>query len=68
MTAIESSNLAAADYNPFGAVLTIQFHSGGTYEYYEVPPQVFDGLTAAESPGRFHHLHIKHRYPYRRLL
>jgi hypothetical protein len=56
------------DYEPWSGTLTITFRSGAVYEYYGVPPSVCDGLLAAESPGRFHHTHIKYNYSHKRIL
>lgn len=67
LTTLQSSNLRAAAYDEWTATLTIEFHSGAVYEYSSVPPEVYDGLLAAESPGRFHHLFIKNRFSFTRL-
>lgn len=67
MISVRSSNLKAVDFNPLTLTLTIQFRNGGVYEYYNVPQNVFDGLLAAPSKGRFHHRHIKERYPYTKI-
>ena len=66
MTPVHSSNLAAVGYS-FGGRLTIEFHSGGLYQYWQVPPSVYAGLMRAESHGKYFHAWIKNRYPYRRL-
>lgn len=66
VTAVQSSNLAAIDYD-WSGTLTIAFHSGGVYEYYQVPPSEYHGLMNAGSHGRYFHAHIKNRYPYRRI-
>lgn len=66
MIRVASSNLWAVDYNPQTRTLTIQFRSGRIYEYYNVPQNVFDGLLAAPSKGRYHHRYIK-RYSYHRI-
>lgn len=67
MMPVRSSNLRAVDYSPLTQTLTIQFHGGRVYEYYGVPQSIFDGLLAAESKGRFHHIHIRYSYRYRRI-
>ena len=67
LVALQSSNLRAASYDEWSATLTIEFHLRAAYEYLDVPPQVYDGLVAAESPGRFHHARIKDQFRYRRL-
>ena len=64
---IDSSNLCAVDYEPWRGTLPITFRSGSVYEYYGVPAAVCEGLLAADSPGCFHHQHIKNHYSYRRI-
>ena len=62
-----SSNLHGVDYEPWSATLTITFLSGWVYEYYGVPASVVEGLIRADSPGRYHHEHIKNHYSYQRI-
>jgi hypothetical protein len=65
--AIDSSDLGAADYDDWSGTLTIAFHSGGVYEYYNVPRSEYVGLMRAGSHGEYFHAHIKNRYHYRRI-
>ncbi len=65
MIALNSSNLAGADY--WGGTLVIAFHSGGVYEYYGVPYSIFASLLSAGSHGKFFHAHIRNHYRYRRI-
>ena len=67
MIALASSNLAAADYNSWTGRLTIEFHSGGTYEYFDVPHSTYIGLMQAESHGKYFHRHIKKQFSYRKI-
>jgi hypothetical protein len=67
MTPVRSSNLAAVGYDLSSSTLWIRFHNGGTYEYSGVPEHLWAGLMRASSHGSYHHQHIKHQYPYRRL-
>ena len=64
--AVQSSNLANVDYS-WAGTLTIEFRSGGIYEYYHVPHSTYIGLMNAESHGRYFHAHIKNRFRYRKL-
>jgi hypothetical protein len=64
---VSSSNLRSVGYDPGSAVLQIEFHHGGIYNYYQVPWSVYAGLMEAGSKGRYHHEHIKRSYPYRRV-
>ena len=67
MISLDSSNLAAADYDPFNGTLTIQFRDGAIYEYYRVSYSAFAGLVSADSHGKYFHRHIKGHYDYRRI-
>jgi hypothetical protein len=66
MIAIQSSDLAAVDYD-WSGTLTIAFHSGGVYEYFNVPPSEYAGLMNTSSHGEYFHTHIKNRYDYQRI-
>jgi hypothetical protein len=66
MTAVQSSNLAAVDYD-WSGTLTIAFHTGGLYEYFNVPLWEYVDLLNASSHGKYFHARIKKRYAYRRI-
>lgn len=63
---VQSSNLRAVDYD-WGGTLTIEFHSGGVYQYYGVPHSEYSALLNAPSHGKYFHAHIKNRYRWRRV-
>lgn len=65
--ALGSSNIARYKYEGKSHVLTVEFRNGGTYNYYDVPQQVFDQMTAAHSKGGFLAQNIKGAYRYARL-
>ena len=67
MKPVESSNLAEVGYDPATMTLRIRFHSGGVYEYFDVPESVYCGLMQAESHGKFFHAHIRNSYRYAKL-
>jgi len=50
---LASTNVRAARYDEDSATLSVVFHSGGEYDYYNVSPQVAAGLFEAASPGRY---------------
>ena len=62
MTPLNSSNLAAYDYDPDSRMLTIRFVSGRTYAYRDVPADIADGLSTANSPGQFFNSNIKNTF------
>lgn len=66
-TPVSSSNLRSVGYDPVSRVLEIEFHSGGIYQYSNVPEEVYRSLMAASSHGRYFHYFIKGAYVYRRI-
>jgi hypothetical protein len=68
----ESSSIAAAAYDRRKRILRVTFkpgrasHRGGSYDYFDVPPNVVDEFLRAESLGRFVNWQIKPNYRYRR--
>lgn len=67
MVTLNSSDLRGAEYDTAGATLTIVFHDGSVYEYYNIPHSEYVGLLNASSHGQYFHAHIKDRYRYRRI-
>ncbi len=59
---VVSSNLYAIGYGDNS--LVIEFNSGGIYEYYGVPFEVFCELLNASSHGKYFSNFIKNRYPF----
>jgi hypothetical protein len=64
---VSSSDLRSVGYDPIQSVLEIEFNSGGIYQYFNVPENVYHGLMTASSHGRYFHAHIKDHYRYVRL-
>jgi hypothetical protein len=62
MTALASSAIAAADYDPRSRTLHITFRSGGTYTFHGVPADIYRGLVMSSSPGSFYHRYIRGRF------
>jgi len=57
-----SGMITKISYDESEKLLTLTFASGGAYSYKDVPKEVFDGLLAAESAGKYFHSHIKGKY------
>ena len=64
---VSSSNLHSVGYDSSSAILEISFHSGGVYQYYNVPESVYFSLLNASSKGKYFHQYIKNRYRYRKV-
>jgi hypothetical protein len=57
-----SSNIARLNYNPETGVLMIEFRSGKNYSYTDVPYEVFNQMTSADSVGKFFNSTIRPNY------
>ena len=61
---VDSSMLAAYGYDPSLKALVVLFNSGKAYQYWDVPPEIFEGLTGARSKGRYMLDNVIDHYPY----
>lgn len=59
---VSSSAISSVGYNRKAKTLELEFSSGGVYDYYEVPPEVYAELMSAESKGRFISERIRGKY------
>jgi hypothetical protein len=57
---VNSSAIRAVGFD--GDTLTVEFHTGRTYDHPGVPESVFLGLMSASSMGRYYNLYIRGRY------
>jgi curved DNA-binding protein CbpA len=62
-----TANSGILDFEYKAQVLKIYFADGNTYEYFDVPREVYRKLINADSPGRFARRHIFNAYVYRSL-
>ena len=64
-TDVVSSNLKHICHDE-RSTLTVYFHNGGIYEYYNVPVSVYYDLINAESKGQALNKYVKmQNYPYK---
>ena len=63
---VESSNLNSVGYDPSTKTLEIEFHSGGIYQYFDVPENTYSELISAPSKGKYFHKFIKNVYQYQK--
>lgn len=64
---VSSSNLEHIYYDLHREVMTVDFKSGATYEYYGVPLKRYKYLKRAKSKGKYFHKKIRFSYPYKRI-
>jgi hypothetical protein len=62
----ESSTIARFEYAVDRKILTVEFNNGGRYNYYDVPPVIFNQMKAASSKGQFLARNIKGTFRYAR--
>jgi len=60
--AVSSSDISSIGYDPTSRTLDIEFNSGGTYQYFNVPESTYNALMSAASHGSYFHHHIKDHY------
>ena len=59
---LTSTAILSATYDDENEELSITFSNGRTYDYHDVPQEVFDGLRTSASPGGYWHANIKDVY------
>lgn len=64
MIEVQSSNIKKVGYDKNN--LYVEYNSG-TYEYTQVPKQLYEDLLKAESKGRFMNENIKGKYIYKKI-
>ena len=64
---VESSVLASVPYQARRSILDLEFRSGVTYRYLDVPAYIYNSLLSADSKGTcFNHI-IRNRFRYQRI-
>lgn len=61
---VDSSNIERIGYDSNSNTLRMEFKSNRTYDYFNVPENVFNELRYAPSIGRYHATNIKNSYSY----
>ena len=64
---VSSSNLAEIGYDGSTQTMEVCFKSGGTYQYFDVPRDIYDELRTAESLGGYLNSEVKGRFRYARV-
>ena len=64
---LESTSLAAIDYDLASRRLEVHFRSGERYLYFQVPPHTYQQLLQAESKGACFNRYVRNRFPYQHL-
>lgn len=67
MPRVQSDAVRRISWDGETRTLFVQFVSGETYAYLDVPARAYGEFLAAESLGRHFQSEIRGRYPYRRV-
>jgi len=68
LTPVEgSSNITGLDYDHDTGTLHVQFKSGDTYQYSEVPPDAYHAMMKARSKGSYFHRNIRNAFKWKQL-
>lgn len=59
-TPVKSSNIKSVGFD--NNTLEIEFHSGGIYQYFDVPTEVYHLFMNSSSKGRYFDQFIKNRF------
>lgn len=62
---VSSSDINSVGYDR--GTLEVEFHSGGIYQYHNVPESVYHSLMSASSHGEYFARNIKNDYPYTKI-
>lgn len=62
MKPVDSTNIKRVGHDPATNKMRVQFHSGATWEYDDVPEHHHTGIMGADSPGSYFHANIKNRH------
>ena len=67
MQFVDSSNIERIGYDSSSGTLRIEFKSNQTYDYSNVPENVFNELRSASSVGSYHAKNIKNSYSFTKI-
>jgi len=59
---VVSSDIKSVGYDIPSSLLEIEFHSGGVYQYSNVPEHIYSALMSASSKGKYFHQNIRDKY------
>lgn len=62
MIRIESSAISGVGYDEKHQTMTVKFVGGKKYQYQNVPKNIFENLTNAESSGKFINMEVKGKF------
>ena len=65
--AVVSGNISEVGYHEGSQTLEVLFRNGRMYQYFDVPPGIYQELVRSKSCGRYLSRHVKGKYRYARV-
>jgi hypothetical protein len=65
---VASSTLSSVSYSPDLRILDVEFRSHTVYRYFDVSPDIYCKLMAADSKGRFFNASVRNCFRYQELI
>jgi hypothetical protein len=63
----DSDLIASAGYDEPSETMEIEFTNRTIYQYFDVPPPVYEAFETSDSKGKFFRAHLLDRYRYSRV-
>jgi hypothetical protein len=67
LVSVNSTLLANVAFNANESILELEFCDGASYQYFEVPAAIYEGLLAADSKGTYFNSQIRNAFRYTRI-
>jgi hypothetical protein len=64
---VASTNIASIGYDEASETLEVEFLNSSVYQYYNIPPNLYEELLRDGSKGSFLNTYIKNNYAYSRV-
>jgi len=59
---VRSSNIISVGYDKDSCILEVKFNGGGLYRYHEVPKNIYEGINAVDSVGRYFFQNVRDKF------
>lgn len=64
---VNSTDISSVGYSPDSRTLEIEFNSGGIYQYFNVPENIYKALMNASSHGKYFNQNIRDIYQFSKI-
>jgi hypothetical protein len=64
---VGSTNVSSIGYDESSQTLEVEFRNGSIYQYFNLPPAMYEQFRTAPSKGVFLNTYIRNAYPFSRV-